>query len=74
MKTYYESRNNVDLISDNFLSIWGIFCQQALIGKDLYIVKKLKCTQSNLISNIYQIPQKKEKERERERREKLFNF
>ncbi|CAL1689773.1 unnamed protein product [Lasius platythorax] len=32
MKTCRESRNTVDLISDNFLCIWGIFCQQALIA------------------------------------------
>ncbi|XP_011684633.1 PREDICTED: glutamate receptor ionotropic, delta-1-like isoform X2 [Wasmannia auropunctata] len=30
MKTICESRNAVDLI-ENFISIWGIFCQQALI-------------------------------------------
>ncbi|KAL6438179.1 hypothetical protein ACFW04_004413 [Cataglyphis niger] len=32
MKTCLESQNTVDLISDNFLCIWGIFCQQALIA------------------------------------------
>ncbi|XP_072757304.1 glutamate receptor 1-like [Anoplolepis gracilipes] len=32
MKMYCEFRRTVDLISDNFLCIWGIFCQQALIA------------------------------------------
>ncbi|XP_011637375.1 glutamate receptor 1-like [Pogonomyrmex barbatus] len=31
MKAYRESRSTVDLISENFICIWGIFCQQALI-------------------------------------------
>ncbi|XP_012235251.1 glutamate receptor U1-like [Linepithema humile] len=31
MKTVRGIRQIVDLISDNFLCIWGIFCQQALI-------------------------------------------
>ncbi|KAG5318485.1 GRIA1 protein, partial [Acromyrmex heyeri] len=32
MKTYRDqSRSTVDLISENFICIWGIFCQQALI-------------------------------------------
>ncbi|XP_036147314.1 glutamate receptor 1 isoform X2 [Monomorium pharaonis] len=31
MKMYRESRNIMDLISENLLCIWGIFCQQALI-------------------------------------------
>ncbi|XP_070526523.1 glutamate receptor 3-like isoform X2 [Cardiocondyla obscurior] len=31
MKTYRESRNTVDVISETFICIWGIFCQQALI-------------------------------------------
>ncbi|XP_072757348.1 glutamate receptor 1-like [Anoplolepis gracilipes] len=30
MKMYCEFRRIMDLISDNFLCIWGIFCQQAL--------------------------------------------
>lgn len=47
MKTCLESRNTMDLISDNFLCIWGIFCQQALIGKDFYTVKELEFIQSN---------------------------
>ncbi|KAM0735653.1 Glutamate receptor 3 [Formica fusca] len=36
MKTCLESRNTMDLISDNFLCIWGIFCQQALIAFPRY--------------------------------------
>ncbi|KAG5331159.1 GLR1 protein, partial [Acromyrmex charruanus] len=33
MKSYRDqSRNAMDLISENFICIWGIFCQQALIG------------------------------------------
>ncbi|XP_011880266.1 PREDICTED: glutamate receptor 1-like [Vollenhovia emeryi] len=31
MKTYRESRSTVGLLSENFICIWGIFCQQALI-------------------------------------------
>ncbi|KYN03489.1 Glutamate receptor 3 [Cyphomyrmex costatus] len=32
MKSYRgQSRNAMDLISENFICIWGIFCQQALI-------------------------------------------
>ncbi|XP_029680403.1 glutamate receptor 1-like [Formica exsecta] len=36
MKTCLESRNTMDLLSDNFLCIWGIFCQQALIAFPRY--------------------------------------
>ncbi|XP_072757312.1 glutamate receptor 1-like [Anoplolepis gracilipes] len=32
MKMYCEFIRTMDLISDNFLCIWGIFCQQALIA------------------------------------------
>ncbi|RLU16068.1 ObirIr14 [Ooceraea biroi] len=31
MKICCESRNIADLLSENFLHVWGIFCQQALI-------------------------------------------
>jgi len=36
MKSYRDqSRSAMDLISENFICIWGIFCQQALIGNNI---------------------------------------
>ncbi|KAG5317954.1 GLR1 protein, partial [Acromyrmex heyeri] len=43
MKSYRDqSRSAMDLISENFICIWGIFCQQALIGINIKFITIFK--------------------------------